>query len=87
MNVAFIEHYSVDCKASAVKVLRQLGHGLHHFTYMEDLVNMGSRCTCTLHDADCVVDNSNIDMMVVGPPCSPYSGQRVGRFSEGCPFL
>ena len=85
MQVQFTELYSVDCKASAEKVLKGLRFSQHHFKRMEDLVNMGSACPCSWHsDAHCMVDAKEVELLVIGPPCSPFSGQRPKRFSDGC---
>eukprot|EP00971_Amphidinium_carterae_P218801 4343101-Amphidinium_carterae.2 len=78
--------FSVDPKQSSAEVHRQNNLSEHHFHMMEDclrdLAGESEGCHCHCHNQECRVDRE-VDCLVVGFPCAPFSGQRVGRFRSG----
>ena len=84
MKIPYEERFSIDKKASAIKFLKTCGHAAaHHYKDLGEVVHT-SAAKCIFHGKACVMPAATPDLLIAGPPCSPYSSQRATRTSMRC---
>jgi hypothetical protein len=74
---------SADCEAHTRQFLRLFHDDLsvkHSFESMACLEGASASGDCTIHSKFCLLDNTDgVDILVVGPPCTPYSRLRGSK--------
>eukprot|EP00971_Amphidinium_carterae_P059184 1169999-Amphidinium_carterae.4 len=79
-GIPFDELLSCDFKPASVKWLKENGHGKHHFRAVADLKQKSA--WCTVHGQNCCcLPADRCDLLVTGPPCTPFTTQRANRGS------
>ena len=98
-DLAFQERMTVDPKKSSISFILQNTESQHHFERVEAVVGCFDSATsdglfCHRHQRHCIPPacrDGCADILVIGFPCSPFSGQRVQRHLPGrlatCSYL
>ena len=78
----------MDPKASACQFTQKMGISAeHHLPTIQDGLACwrdGGRTTkCMWHKGQCCMAVDECHLYVSGPPCSPFTTQRAGRFKAG----
>ena len=77
-GIPYEERITVDHKVASIRFLRSNGASCHHFRELSDLVE--KQAWCEWHGQRCEVTDAHVcDILVTGPPCTPYSSQRSTR--------
>ena len=81
--VSFEDLFTCDIKADANCIARLNTKPSHQFGDVAEVATAagegpGGRARCGLHQSCCQLPR-DIDLLICGPPCAPYSTQRAGR--------
>ena len=90
LQLAFRETFSCDCKQASVKFLsaEKNRKSEHHYLRMEELVEKlktggDGGLQCCHHKSTCAIPREQLDALIVGFPCAPYSAARSERWKLG----
>ena len=87
LGVQFQDLFAVEKKASAKAVLARNAVTQAHCQFdevAEFLQNFNGHMHCQRHGRECpVAPQRQLDLLVAGPPCAPYSLARNQRMQEG----
>ena len=73
-----MEEMAID-KKEAARVFMSANSPPNHLYYnLEDIV-FSSSAACATHGSGCNIPPQGADMLIMGPPCAPFSTQRPGR--------
>eukprot|EP00971_Amphidinium_carterae_P060679 1200841-Amphidinium_carterae.1 len=81
-KIPLVEEFACDKKQASHLFLEGNGPPLHLYERLEHITKASS-AWCLRHQSYCP-PATNADLYIIGPPCSPYSGQRVDRWTKGC---
>ena len=84
LGVPFLEYLTCDKKVASQKWLGLNGHSQHHFKDLDML--MGDVAECMWHKSKCGTAPAEgpADLVICGPPCTPWSAQRSTRGTTRC---
>ena len=86
LSIKHTELLAVDKKPAARKLLLANTNPKHFVAQLDHLVE--KRVPCLLHNTFCDMQNEpECQLLVCGPPCTPYSQQRATQSSLGLPCL
>ena len=80
MRIPFLEEMSVDCSSIAKRFLECNFKARHHFSELQEVV--AGDAQCLYHGGACCKVEKNASILIMGPPCAPFSGARPGRFRD-----
>ena len=84
-GLTFNEVMSIDPKRIAKQYAFSHAPPRHHFNFLAQVLGVppGAECHCEVHGHSCCTPaKGSVQMMVAGPPCSPFSSQRTDRFAS-----
>ena len=87
LGVPYKELQTCDVKPNSFEFVEKMCPSAHHFRDLADLLQApGQLAWCCKHQTMCpTVPPLQADLLVSGPPCSPFTAQRNQRFrGKGC---
>eukprot|EP00971_Amphidinium_carterae_P348325 6490434-Amphidinium_carterae.6 len=81
-GIPILEEFACDKKQASHLFLESNGPPQHLYDNLK-MITEATSAFCMRHQTFCP-PAKNADLYIIGPPCSPFSGQRVERWAKGC---